>query len=96
MAERRKLSGEEISDALKRLSGWTIVNGRLHKEFKFKDFKRAFGFMTEVALIAESMDHHPDWANVYNKVIIELVTHDLGGISTLDVQFVESVERLLT
>lgn len=94
MAERRKLAAEEITAALKRLAGWNLVNGKMRKEFKFKDFKQAFGFMASVALIAESLDHHPDWANVYNKVIIELVTHDLGGVSTMDVMFAEAVEKL--
>lgn len=95
MSKRRKLTPREIAKALKPLASWSVVNGKLHKEFKFKDFKLAFGFMASVALIAESMDHHPEWSNVYNRVVIELVTHDLGGISTMDVMFAESVEKLL-
>ncbi len=96
MTERRKLSAGELTDAVKSLNGWSMASGKLHKEFKFKDFKQAFGFMASVALIAESLDHHPDWANVYNKVIVELSTHDLGGVSTLDVEFARSVEKLLS
>ncbi len=96
MDERRKLSSAELTEAVRSLTGWSIANGKLHREFKFKDFKQAFGFMASVALIAESLDHHPDWANVYNKVIVELSTHDLGGISTLDVEFARSVEKLLS
>ena len=96
MGERRKLSASELTEAVKTLNGWTLVHGKLHREFKFRDFKQAFGFMASVALIAESLDHHPDWANVYNKVIVELSTHDLGGISTLDIEFARSVEKLLS
>jgi 4a-hydroxytetrahydrobiopterin dehydratase len=95
MHDRRKLSSEEVARGLSGLRGWSVVNGKLHKEFMFTDFVRAFGFMSQVALIAESMDHHPDWSNVYNRVNIDLVTHDLGGISTLDIEFASKVEKLL-
>jgi 4a-hydroxytetrahydrobiopterin dehydratase len=95
MPERKKLSQKELTAALKSLKGWRIVNKKLHKEFTFKTFVDAFGFMTRVALIAETMNHHPDWANVYNRVIIELVTHDLGGISTFDIEFATKVEKLV-
>lgn len=94
MAERKKLSEQELATALKSLSGWSVTGGKLHKEFKFKDFVRAFGFMSSVALIAEGMNHHPDWSNVYNGVVIDLVTHDLGGISSFDVEFASKVEKL--
>lgn len=95
MADRTKLSEQEISSKLAALKGWTVSNGKLHKEFQFKNFVQAFGFMTSVALIAESMNHHPDWFNVYNKVIIELTTHDVGGISPFDFEFAGRVEKLL-
>lgn len=95
MADRRKLQAGEIEEQLRSLNGWTVVNGKLHKEFKFGDFVGAFGFMSSVALIAESMNHHPDWSNVYNRVTIELITHDLGGISTFDIEFARRVEKLL-
>jgi 4a-hydroxytetrahydrobiopterin dehydratase len=94
MGERRKLSGREIEDALVHLKGWSVRDGKLRKEFKFTDFKQAFGFMASVALIAESMDHHPDWSNVYNRVTIDLMTHDIGGISPLDVEFASKVDKL--
>ncbi|MBM2840334.1 MAG: pterin-4-alpha-carbinolamine dehydratase [Bacteroidetes bacterium] len=94
MGERKKLSEQETAAALKSLKGWTVANGKLHKEFKFKDFVQAFGFMSSVALIAEGMNHHPDWSNVYNRVVIDLVTHDLGGISSFDVEFATKVESL--
>jgi 4a-hydroxytetrahydrobiopterin dehydratase len=95
MGERKKLSNGELTAALKSLNGWTAVNGKLHKEFMFEDFVHAFGFMTSVALVAEGMNHHPDWSNVYNRVVIDLVTHDLGGISSLDVEFATRVGKLL-
>ena len=94
MGEQRKLSEQELGAALQTLRGWTVANGKLHKEFQFKDFVQAFGFMSSVALIAEGMNHHPDWSNVYNRVVIDLVTHDLGGISSLDVEFAARVEKL--
>jgi 4a-hydroxytetrahydrobiopterin dehydratase len=94
--ERRLLSDQEKPEALERLKSWNIVNGKLHKEFRFRDFKQAFGFMTQVALIAEAMDHHPDWSNVYNRVTIDLITHDLKGISSFDVEFAARVEKLLS
>jgi 4a-hydroxytetrahydrobiopterin dehydratase len=94
MGERKKLSEQEIAAALKSLDGWSVVNGKLHKEFKLKNFVQAFGFMSSVALIAEGMNHHPDWSNVYNRVVIDLVTHDLGGISSFDVEFASKVDKL--
>ncbi len=93
--DRRKLSEAEVQGALSSLQGWSIAGGKLHREFKFKDFKQAFSFMTGAALIAESLDHHPDWSNVYNRVTIDLVTHDLGGISTFDLEFAKRIESLL-
>jgi 4a-hydroxytetrahydrobiopterin dehydratase len=96
MGERKKLSDQELTTALKLLSGWTVAGGKLHKEFKFKNFVQAFGFMSSVALTAEGMNHHPDWSNVYNRVVIDLVTHDLGGISSFDVEFAARVDKLLS
>jgi 4a-hydroxytetrahydrobiopterin dehydratase len=95
MVERRKLSEQDLASALQSLKGWTVTGGKLHKEFKFKTFVQAFGFMSSVALIAEKMNHHPDWSNVYNRVVIDLMTHDLGGISTFDVEFAAEVEKLV-
>lgn len=94
MAKAKKLSPKEITEAVKSLAGWKIHKAKLHKEFKFKSFVEAFGFMTRVALIAESMNHHPEWSNVYNKVIIDLTTHDAGGVSNFDVQFAKKVGGL--
>ena len=77
-----KLSEQEIQSELNSLQGWTIVNGKLNRSFEFNSFVDAFSFMTKVGLAAEKMNHHPEWFNVYNRVNIDLVTHDIGGIST--------------
>lgn len=73
---------------------WEILDGKLHAEFRFPDFVRAFGFMTECALIAESMGHHPEWFNVYGKVIVDLITHDAGGISALDFKLASQMQQI--
>ena len=91
---RKKLSDVEIQKNLEKLNGWTIEDGKLHKEFKFDNFVAAFGFMTQLALIAESMNHHPEWFNVYNRVTIDMMTHDAGGITELDVKFAEHADAL--
>ena len=94
--ERRKLTDAEVTRALSALPGWSLKDGKLHKLFTFPDFLRAFGFMAQVALVAQAMDHHPDWSNVYNRVTIDLVTHDLGGISTFYIELARQMESLLT
>ncbi|MFQ5709009.1 MAG: 4a-hydroxytetrahydrobiopterin dehydratase [bacterium] len=94
MADRRRLSEDEINSSLAALPGWGIEAGKLHKTFQFDSFVAAFGFMTQVALTAESMNHHPEWFNVYNKVTVDLTTHDLGGISTFDFELARKMEEL--
>jgi 4a-hydroxytetrahydrobiopterin dehydratase len=84
MGRPRKLSEEEIGERLEALAGWSYEQGKLHREFRFDDFNRAFSFMTAVALVAERMDHHPEWFNVYNRVVVDLATHDAGGVTELD------------
>ena len=79
-----KLDADQISAALADVPGWTVQEGKLHREFRFRDFNQAFGFMTRAALHAESMDHHPEWFNVYSRVVVDLVTHDADGITPLD------------
>jgi 4a-hydroxytetrahydrobiopterin dehydratase len=93
----QKLTGQARSDALKTLNGWSDVPGRdaIAKKFVFKDFNEAFGFMSRAALIAEKMDHHPEWFNVYNRVVIDLQTHDAGGISERDFALASAANRLL-
>jgi len=76
------------------LPQWQVEADRLKRDWQFKDFSEAFAFMTRVALLAEAMQHHPNWSNVYNRVSIELTTHDLGGLSDLDVQLAKSIDAL--
>jgi 4a-hydroxytetrahydrobiopterin dehydratase len=92
--QRRLLDKAELQEALSALPGWMIVKGKLFKEFKFNNFAEAFGFMASVAVIAEGMNHHPDWFNVYNIVRINLITHDLGGLSTYDIELARKIEEL--
>lgn len=90
----KKLSHEEVLNAIASLKDWSLVEGKLHKEFKFKNFVEAFGFMTQVAILAEKMNHHPEWFNVYNKVAIDLTTHDAGGISQRDLKLAQEIDAL--
>jgi 4a-hydroxytetrahydrobiopterin dehydratase len=89
-----KLSGTERDAAIGKLAGWSEVDGRdaIKKNFKFKDFNEAFGFMTRVALVAEKMDHHPEWFNVYNRVEVTLSTHDAGGVTKKDIALAEAMD----
>ena len=89
-----KLSEEQIRKELANLLGWSIANGKLHKEFTFKSFIEAFGFMTTAALHIEKMNHHPEWFNVYNKVKVDLVTHDAGGITQNDIDLARTLNSL--
>jgi 4a-hydroxytetrahydrobiopterin dehydratase len=89
----RKLSSDEINTALKGVEGWQIKQGKLHKQFIFDDFTAAFAFMTDLAAVAERLNHHPDWSNSYNRVTISLNTHDIGGLSKKDFDFAEAADR---
>ena len=84
MARPQKLGEAELREALDGLPGWSLEGGKLHREFRFADFNEAFGFMTRAALEAERLNHHPEWFNVYARVVVDLTTHDAGGITTLD------------
>ena len=86
------LTIDEIKDSLRRLPGWALVDNKLHKEFRFKSFSEAFGFMTRVAIEAEVMNHHPEWSNVWNTVRVDLVTHDAGGLTSLDFQLAGAMD----
>ena len=89
-----KLTDAEIAERLRTLPGWTLKAGKLHREYKLKDFVEAFGFMASCALVAERMNHHPEWTNVWNKVTVTLSTHDVGGLSSRDVtlaRFIDSI-----
>ena len=91
----KKLSITDRNTALKKLKGWQLVKGRgaITKTFKFKDFNAAFSWMTAIALYAEKLDHHPEWFNVYNRVIVTLSTHDVGGISKLDIKLAKLIDK---
>ncbi len=90
----KKLSDAEVKEQLSRAKGWNLVNGKLHRAFECKDFVAAFGNMTRVALVAEAMNHHPEWFNVYNKVVIDLNTHSVKGISNLDFELAEKINAI--
>ncbi|MBL7001428.1 MAG: 4a-hydroxytetrahydrobiopterin dehydratase [Nitrosopumilus sp.] len=89
-----RLSQTDIEEKLKDLPGWSIVNEKLHKEFQFESFNQAFGFMTRAAMEIEKMNHHPEWFNVYNKIIIELTTHDARGITENDTNLAKILNSL--
>ena len=91
-----KLTASARQSALAKLAGWSEVKGRdaISRKFTFKDFNEAFGFMARAALIAEKLDHHPEWFNVYNKVEVTLATHDAGGVTERDVALAEAMNRL--
>jgi 4a-hydroxytetrahydrobiopterin dehydratase len=94
VARPAKLDETAIRAALARLPDWTLAAGKLHRELRFPDFARAFGFMASVALVAEAMNHHPEWSNVYARVTIDLVTHDAGGITELDLALARRIDEL--
>jgi 4a-hydroxytetrahydrobiopterin dehydratase len=92
MPRPARLTDEEIARRLDALPGWRIEHGKLHKTFLFKDFTKAFAFMTDVAWAAEELDHHPEWFNVYNRVSIDLITHSAKGITALDFELAARVQ----
>ena len=89
-----KLSDADVTNKLDALPGWSLVAGKLHRDFKFASFVEAFGFMTSAAIEAEKMNHHPEWFNVYSKVAVDLTTHDAGGITELDFALAERMNAL--
>jgi 4a-hydroxytetrahydrobiopterin dehydratase len=92
--ERRKVTTAEVGEALKDLPGWSVEDGKLSKQFKFATFAEAMGWMVTVAIYADQLDHHPDWSNGYNKVNVELLTHDMGALSTLDLALARRMQAL--
>ncbi len=93
---REPLDPNAVRDAMTGLSGWTLADDgkSISREFRFRDFGEAFGFMARVALAAEKMDHHPDWSNVYNRVDVRLNTHDAGGLTELDLRLARKMDRI--
>ena len=90
----KKLTPDVLLPALEKLNGWELNNDRICKDFIFSDFKQAFAFMVQVALLCEKQNHHPDWSNSYNKVSIALTTHDHNGVTYLDLQIAEAIETI--
>ena len=93
--DRRPLSADEVTRLVESLDGWELDGNALRRQLVFDSFVQAFGFMAQVALIAERLNHHPNWSNVYNRVDIAVTTHDAGGLTDLDVEFVRQVDALL-
>jgi 4a-hydroxytetrahydrobiopterin dehydratase len=94
MSKPSCLTTEQVTAGLSGLPRWELLAGKLHREFKFAGFVEAFGFMTRVALVAEGMDHHPEWFNVYSRVVIDLRTHDCDGISERDFAMARRIDAL--
>jgi len=94
----KQLSQQEIREKLSELEGWELANDdkAIRRQFRFKDFSEAFGFMSRAALAAEKLDHHPDWSNVYNRVEVVLTTHDTGGLTELDFKLAAAMDKLAT
>ena len=90
-----KLSEQAIQNELKNLAGWSVVNEKLHKDFEFESFNQAFGFMTRASMEIEKMNHHPEWFNVYNKLSVDLTTHDAGGITQNDIDLAKILNSLV-
>jgi 4a-hydroxytetrahydrobiopterin dehydratase len=90
----KKLSDGEVTERMGQIPGWSLAGGKLHRAFECKDFLSAFGNMTRVALVAESMNHHPEWFNVWNKVVIDLNTHSVDGISDLDFKLAGKISEI--
>ncbi|MGZ6988293.1 MAG: 4a-hydroxytetrahydrobiopterin dehydratase [Thermoanaerobaculia bacterium] len=93
MTRPKKLSAAEADARLSTLPGWKRTKRKLHRTFTFTDFSEAFGFMSRVALAAEKLNHHPDWANAWNRVTVDLSTHDAGGITALDFRLAAEMNR---
>jgi 4a-hydroxytetrahydrobiopterin dehydratase len=96
MERRERLADQALASELKDLAGWTVAGGKLHREYRFPDFIAAWGFMSSAALVIQQMDHHPEWSNVYGTVVVELVTHDAGGITSRDVELARRMEAIAT
>ena len=92
--EYRLLTADELAAGLDQLDDWSVVDGKLHKEFRFGDFAEAFGFMAAAAIIAERLNHHPEWFNVYATVRVDLTTHDVGGLSPYDLALAARMDEL--
>ena len=91
----RALTDAEVAARIKDLAGWEVIGASLHRELDLGDFVTAWGFMNQVALLAEKADHHPEWSNVYGRVVIDLTTHETGGLTENDFALAEAIDRIL-
>ena len=89
-----KATDTEIQEVIAELDSWSVESGKLHREYKFRNFVEAFGFMAQAALLAERANHHPEWFNVYNRVVVDLTTHEAGGITQRDFDLAREMERI--
>ncbi len=96
MARPEKLNPDGVKTHMNELDGWSMIEGReaIHKTFTFKNFVQAFGFMTQSAIIAEKLDHHPEWSNVYKTVEVTLATHDVDGLTELDFKLAKAMDKI--
>jgi 4a-hydroxytetrahydrobiopterin dehydratase len=92
--DRRRLGDAEVTEALRSLPGWSLADGKLHREYRFRDFVEAIGFLASASMVVQEMDHHPEWSNVYHRVSIDLVTHSAGGVTPMDVKLATRLEEL--
>jgi 4a-hydroxytetrahydrobiopterin dehydratase len=92
---RTAFDDDEVRQALSTLPGWSLRDGKLHRELAFDDFVAAFAFMSAMALVSEAMNHHPEWSNVYGRVVVDLCTHDAGGITARDVEWARAANARL-
>ena len=94
MARPEKLDDATVAQRASELTGWAVADGKIRRAFQFDDFVGAFAFMTAAALQAEKLDHHPEWFNVYNRVVVDLSTHDAGGVTDLDFQLAAAMNAI--
>lgn len=94
MSRGEPLPADDVDRRLRSLDGWEVREGRLHREFEFESFAEAFGFMAGAAIHAQEMDHHPDWSNSYTKVVVDLISHDVRGLSERDFRLAATMDRL--
>jgi len=94
MSKFPKLTDQELQSALAGLPGWSVLDGKLHRDYQFSDFVHAFGFMATAAIAIEKMNHHPEWSNVWNRVRVDLTTHDSGGITIRDLELARTLDSL--
>jgi 4a-hydroxytetrahydrobiopterin dehydratase len=90
---KEAMTDSKTTAAIAQLTNWNVIDGKLNRAFKFNDFVDAFSFMTKVAIVAEKMSHHPELSNTYNRVVIDLTTHDIGGIGPLDVELAKKIDE---